>query len=249
MARGLTLFLSGWSQALAAAATTGDPSAGDVISGLLADTPIPPHLRQQLAVALRSHDAAGGGRGEDADPLLSAGLASVAEQLADPGALGGGGGIAEACREGGELRIADLEAAFAREACSRLLAAPGGVFDLARLQRLLAAFRGAAADACSGTARGTAPGAGAQLAAAEGVREEAVDALALRKAELAVARQLLELHQRLFASEARVGDKHAELVGCYQRMADRAKEFTALQGQLGKVRGELHREMQGAQAC
>ena len=69
-----------------------------------------------------------------------------------------------------------------------------------------------------------------------------------RKARRHVTDQVMDLHQRLYTSEVLLTEKHQEVVLCYQRMADRAKEFQALHNQLTKLRQEHNAAIKDSQA-
>ena len=166
----------------------------------------------------------------------------------------------EACDE---LCIGDLESCFAGSVCTSLVADQRGMraFDLTRMHRLVAKFRALIADACYGTVQGndySAVDAGGdtrehtlrdemeetprdddgdhEAAAERDVPLTPHEELIYRKARRHMTDTVMDLHQRLYTSEILLAEKHQEVVQCYQRMADRAKEFQALHTQLTKLR-------------
>ena len=160
----------------AVAASVSCPDAD--LSGLLADTPVAPHMREQLSEALRSQLAPRNGRTVPLDPLLVSGCDAViacllaASPSPSPSAAGGSGasgldlsplpqspgGSRSSLGVGrdalAELRIGDLEACFAGSVCRSLVADQRSAFDLTRMHRLVAKFRALIADACYGTVLG-----------------------------------------------------------------------------------------------
>ncbi len=159
----------------AVAASVSCPDAD--LSGLLADTPVAPHMREQLSEALRSQLAPHNGRPVPLDPLLVSGCDAViacllaASPSPSPSAGGSGASVLDlsplpSCPGGSrsslgvgrdllaELRIGDLEACFAGSVCRSLVADPRSTFDLTRMHRLVAKFRALIADACYGTVLG-----------------------------------------------------------------------------------------------
>ena len=46
----------------------------------------------------------------------------------------------------------------------------------------------------------------------------------------------MQLHQRLYGAEILLAEKQQDLIGCYQRMANGAKQVKALDAQLSKLR-------------
>jgi len=162
-----------------------------------------------------------------------------------------------------ELCIGDLESCFAGSVCTSLVADQRGMraFDLTRMHRLVAKFRALIADACYGTVLGDNYSAADtrggtrehmlrdeieetprddddndEAAAERDVPLTPHEELIYRKARRHMTDTVMDLHQRLYTSEILLAEKHQEVVQCYQRMADRAKEFQALHTQLTKLR-------------
>jgi hypothetical protein len=272
--------------ALQREAVTASVSCPDAdLSGLLADTPVAPHMRQQLGAALRSQIAPRSGRGIPLDPLLISGCDAViacllaASPAQSPCAPTSPGVI----RPGAdELCIGDLEACFAGSICMTLVTEHKGTraFDIGRLHRLVAKFRALIAEACYGTVLGdecsdadvafASPGAMPSDTKVprddeeeETPRDDDADGgagsqrdvpltpqedLIFKKARRQVTDKVLELNQRLYSSEILLAEKHQEVVLCYQRMADRAKEFQTLHTQLTRLRLDHNSALKDAQA-
>eukprot|EP00277_Geminigera_cryophila_P016253 CAMPEP_0179443374 /NCGR_PEP_ID=MMETSP0799-20121207/26807_1 /TAXON_ID=46947 /ORGANISM="Geminigera cryophila, Strain CCMP2564" /LENGTH=564 /DNA_ID=CAMNT_0021229327 /DNA_START=356 /DNA_END=2046 /DNA_ORIENTATION=- len=285
----------------AVAASVSCPDAD--LSGLLADTPVAPHMRLQISTALRLQLAPLSGRAMPLDHLLISGCDAVIACLlatspaASPTASAAAAGRSsnqdpptspapspsgsvrkwvgsgrEACDE---LCIGDLESCFAGSVCTSLVADQRGMraFDLTRMHRLVAKFRALIADACYGTVQGndySAVDAGGdtrehtlrdemeetprdddgdhEAAAERDVPLTPHEELIYRKARRHMTDTVMDLHQRLYTSEILLAEKHQEVVQCYQRMADRAKEFQALHTQLTKLRQEHTSAIKDAQA-
>jgi hypothetical protein len=92
------------------------------------------------------------------------------------------------------LRVATLEKAVARLACEALLASrsiAGGHLDLPRMLRLLTAFRSLVADACCGSmTRQSTHAPAAQTAKDDSAMPDPAEAVAARKARLAVTHEV-----------------------------------------------------------
>ena len=175
------------------------------ISGLLSDTPLPPHLCAQLAVEVQSLLTKAANCDESCDTQETEAIMMrdpvfrtctervISRLLIDSGTDGRDG--APNSELGLDLRVATLENEFAALACAALLSTRGvggGDFDLPRLLRMLATFRTVVADACYGSmARPTAGGAAAQTASEETpAMMDPMETVAARKARLAVTHEV-----------------------------------------------------------
>jgi hypothetical protein len=165
----------------AVAASVSCPDAD--LSGLLADTPVAPHMREQLSAALRIQLAPPNGRPVPLDPLLITGCHAVIACLVGMGSASATptSAVSESehtaamrasdaspsatdrtvpkTREGewlDALCIGDLEACFAGSVCAALVAHQPNAraFELHRMHRLIARFRALIADACYGSVFG-----------------------------------------------------------------------------------------------
>ena len=176
------------------------------ISGLLSDTPLPPHLCAQLAVEVQSLLTKAANCDESCDtqeteaimmrdPVFRTCTERVISRLLIDFGTDGRDGAPNTGELGLDLRVATLENEFAALACAALLSTRGvggGDFDLPRLLRMLATFRTVVADACYGSmARPTAGGAAAQTASEETpAMMDPMETVAARKARLAVTHEV-----------------------------------------------------------
>ncbi|EKX38024.1 hypothetical protein GUITHDRAFT_115787 [Guillardia theta CCMP2712] len=237
-------------QTLTAAASS-SLHGGD-LSGLLSDTPVAPHLRSQLGDALHAMlQSSRSSPHRAVDPLM---ISAIEEVIARSLKVRGEAADRkeEANEEGkrDELRVADMESCFAAFVC-RTLIVQDGDFELSRMQRLLNEFRELVANACYGTISTRVERSESEETPRDeqdpsGMGEASLDPveeMAMRKARRSVARHVLELHQKLYTSEILLGEKHQEVVLCYQKMAERAKDFSSLQAQLTQLRSQQHKAL------
>eukprot|EP00960_Hanusia_phi_P062297 765108-Hanusia_phi.AAC.2 len=237
-------------QTLTAAASS-SLHAGD-LSGLLSDTPIAPHMRSQLGDALQSMlQSSRSSPHKAVDPLMISAIEEVVSKCLEARQEA----LEKKDKDEGErkaedLRVADMESCFAAFVC-RCLIVQDGDFELSRMQRLLNEFRELVANACYGTistksersASEETPKDEEEDSVAREDNMNPVEEMAMRKARRSVARHVLELHQKLYTSEILLGEKHQEVVLCYQKMAERAKDFSSLQTQLTQLRSQQHKAL------
>jgi hypothetical protein len=175
------------------------------ISGLLADTPLPPHLCAQLAAEVQNmliRAAKVDASSEDVetetimmrDPVFRAATERIIIKFLLSGSGNNSGSGCDENTQPIELRVATLENEFAGLVCEALLNArsiSGYDFDLPRMLRMLTAFRSMVADACyGGITRPSDATESSQTAKDDApAMMDPVEAVAARKARLAVTHE------------------------------------------------------------
>jgi hypothetical protein len=171
------------------------------ISGLLADTPLPPHLCAQLATAVKNIlvgvaklDASSEMVETETITMRDPIFRAATERVVLKFLLSGSGNLCDDAGQQFELRVASLENEFAGLVCEALLNArsiSGYEFDLPRMLRMLTAFRSMVADACYGGITHPANATESSQTAKDDAPAmmDPVEAVAARKARLAVTHE------------------------------------------------------------